>query len=101
MANFEIIQKVTGASYYYRLVRLLDGYIWNNVLGVWAATVAWADSMITVTESNASGDYPLVIPTTMNGSGDANLTVYTLVAGNKTDAIAYEQQVRIGGIFGF
>ncbi len=101
MGNFEVIQKATGASYYFRLVRIADNYIWNDTLKVWAETVAWSDSMITITESNASGDYPLPIPTGFTGTGDANITVYTNVSADNTDVIAYGREMSFGSIFGF
>ena len=97
MANFEILHKTTGNTYYYRMVRIPDGYIWNNVLSVWAASVSLADSKITVTENAATGDYPLEIPSALTGSTRINLIVY--VAAD--DSVAYGKEISYGSIFGF
>ena len=101
MANFGIMHYASGGAYYYRLVRILDGYIWNNLTGAWAETVTWANSMITITEKAGMGDYPFVIPTTMVAGGRCNLIVYTNVGAAVSDAIKEEHEINIGSINGF
>ena len=101
MANLRVSHFVTGGSYYYRLVRILDGFIWNNVLQVWAATVSWADSMVPVTEAAAGGDYPQVVPSGMNSGGRCTLILYTNTGAASTDVPAEKNEINIGSINGF
>lgn len=98
MANLGMAHYATGGVYYFRLVRILDGYIWNNVAGAWQASVSVNDSKITITETpTTTGDYPLLLPAAMVGGGSCNLVIY----GPGSAVVVEKREISIGSINGF
>ena len=95
-------------NYYFRLVSRGNAYIWDNVAEAWAIDTTWADSAITMTVTTGTGDYPVVIPSTITGvqegGGQTMEVVIYRRAGSSpvnTDIVESNYVEKLGGVSGF
>jgi len=93
----------TGNTYYARLVRKADGFIWDPVNGEIVVAPSWADSVVLLEEVGGStGQYKVPI------SAVVPRYVYDVIiylqAGSEpanTDDVQLQYDTSVGSIFGF
>jgi len=92
----------TGSTYYIRIVRRSDGYIWDASALAYAATPVWEDSAIAIAETDEAGQFPVIIPSDLP-AGVVDVIVYKQSGSSpaNTDDVQEQWTVTKGSIFGF
>lgn len=94
----------TGNTYYNRIVRRVDSYIWNptskKMLPV--DLITWVDSVTVLQEEGTTGVYPIMISKDLP-AGTHDVIVYKQLGSvpQNTDDIERQFELKHGGIFGF
>lgn len=94
------LYRATGFDYYFRIVRKLDGIIYDNDSDELAAAPSWANSAIAMPEVSDKGQYPITIPDDVP-AGNYDVVVYVGAAPANTDEREIGLDLRVGSIFGF
>ena len=68
MATFNFYR--AQANWYIRIVRPLDGHVYDVNAGAFAAAPTWANSVVVLTWSTGPNCYPVTVPTLPNGNYD-------------------------------
>ena len=97
----KILYKDSGITFYARIIRKSDSYIWNGT--TFAAVVDWDDSVIEIEEDSNYGQYPVETPDTLPVGRPYDVVVYTQDGSQpeNTDEVEESFGLTQGSIFGF
>ena len=103
MAVDKIIHRSSGIVLYYRLMRLKDGFFWNNITSSFETAPSWGDSAITISEESSIGKYPIDLPSDLpNNSYDLLIYIRAGATPVNTDVFDSGYELNSGrSIFGF
>ncbi len=90
MATFNLYRP--QENWYMRIVRPLDGYIYDVNAGAMAVAPSWANSVVALSWSTVPNCYPVNVPTLPNGTYD--LLFYNEVSPAEGDEVLYGQEYR-------
>ncbi len=99
-----ILYKTTALTFYARIIRKSDSFIWNVSADAFEEATSWAASKITMTEDAGTGQYPVEVPTTLPSGQPYDLVVYKQAGGSPVVADVVEVGFGnwvVGSIFGF
>jgi hypothetical protein len=92
----------TGNTYYFRIIRRRDEYIWDSNAEEFAVDTSWANSVMEMSDVQSNGQYPVIIPEDFP-SDTYSIVIYQQVGGSpaNTDDIETSYETKVGSIFGF
>lgn len=95
-------QGYTSNTYYFRIIRRSDNYIWDTVAEAFAIDTTWANSAIEMSDAQMNGQYPVIIPADFPSS-TYEITIYLQVgsAPAASDDVESTFEVKVGSVFGF
>ena len=94
------IFRATGGTYYFRLIRISDGYIWNVQTGKYAIDTSWADSAVSMTEREVNlGQYPINLPANIDAAKH-DLVTYVQAGGSPATSDEIDLGMEIAGVTG-
>ena len=94
MATFNFYR--SQENWYMRIVRPLDGQIYDANAVAMAAAPSWANSVVTLVWDTATNCYPVNVPTLPNGRYD--LLFYNAASPAAGDEVKYGQEYRYESI---
>lgn len=94
MVSFNIYRSITNPVF--RLVRVANTMIWDDVNAALAAAPTWADTAIALTANNYIAGLAVTIPTNLPG-GDYDLLVYDAASPAYTDTVIIGKRIRWTG----
>jgi len=94
----------TGSTYYLRIVRRVDSYVWDptNKIVVPAGSIPWAGSTTVLQEEDGTGVFPVIMPKEVP-AGTYDFVVYKMLGSmpQDTDDVERQWETKKGGIYGF
>lgn len=94
----------TGNTYYMRIVRRRDSYVWDptNKVMVSVSGITWANSVTLLVEEGLTGTFPIVMPKELPAD-TYDIITYRQFGSEpiNTDDIEKQWETKVGDIFGF
>jgi len=92
----------TGNTYYFRVVRRRDDYVWDTVAEAFAVDTSWANSANEMSDAQSNGHYPVIIPEDFPAD-TYEIIIYKRGGGSpvNTDDVETSYETKVGSIFGF
>jgi len=103
MAVDKIIHRSSGVNLYFRLMRLSDGFFWNNITATFETAPSWGDSAISISEESSIGKYPVDLPSTLP-QDSYDLLIYIRAGASPANSDTFDSGYELNSgrsIFGF